>query len=106
MFEQEASEYAKPFHDMTRYDYVEERTHVKEAFQKGAEFGYNKAMNEQGYKVASAYDEGVAVGRDRTKTELTKAKEIIKELLGVLPKENIEGIYEATEEAEHFLKEA
>lgn len=37
--------------------------------------------------------------------QLTKAKEIIKDLLQVLPKENIEGIYEITEEAEQFLRE-
>ncbi|MBO5606807.1 MAG: hypothetical protein J5930_09345 [Treponema sp.] len=43
MFEKEAEEYAKPFYDMTRYDYVAERTHVKKAFQEGAEFAYNKA---------------------------------------------------------------
>ena len=43
MFEKEAEEYGKPFYNMTRYDYVEERTHVKKAFQKGAEFGYDKA---------------------------------------------------------------
>ena len=38
--------------------------------------------------------------------QLTKAKEIIRDLLQVLPKENIEGIYEITEEAEQFLKES
>ena len=37
--------------------------------------------------------------------QLAKAKEIIKDLLSVLPKENIEGVYEVTEEAEEFLKE-
>ena len=37
--------------------------------------------------------------------QLTKAKEIIKDLLSVLPKENIEGVYEVTEEAEQFLRE-
>lgn len=37
--------------------------------------------------------------------QLTKAKEIIKEMLSILPKENIEDIYEITEEAEHFLRE-
>lgn len=37
--------------------------------------------------------------------QLTKAKEIIKDLLQVLPKENIEGVYEVTEEAEQFLRE-
>lgn len=35
--------------------------------------------------------------------QLAKAKEIIRDLLQVLPKENIEGIYEITEEAEQFL---
>ena len=38
--------------------------------------------------------------------QLTKAKEIIIDLLQVLPKENIEGIYEITEEAEQFLRES
>ena len=37
--------------------------------------------------------------------KLSKAKEIIKDLLQVLPKENIEGIYEVTTEAEQFLRE-
>ena len=37
--------------------------------------------------------------------QLTKAKAIIKDLLSVLPKENIEGVYEVTEEAEQFLRE-
>lgn len=37
--------------------------------------------------------------------QLTKAKEIIRDLLQVLPKENIEGIYEITEEVEQFLRE-
>ena len=36
--------------------------------------------------------------------QFTKAKEIIKEMLSILPKENIEGIYEITEEAEQFLR--
>ena len=38
--------------------------------------------------------------------QLTKAKELIKEMLSVLPKENIEGVYEITEEAEQFIREA
>lgn len=33
------------------------------------------------------------------------SKEIIKNLLQVLPKENIEGVYEATEVAEEFLRD-
>ena len=39
------------------------------------------------------------------KEQLTKAKELIKEMLSILPKENIEGIYEITEEAEEFIRE-
>lgn len=42
---------------------------------------------------------------DKQKTRLIKAKEIIKDLLKVLPKENIEDIYEITEAAEQFLRE-
>lgn len=34
-----------------------------------------------------------------------KAKAIIKDLLSVLPKENIEGVYEVVETAEQFLRE-
>ena len=37
--------------------------------------------------------------------QLSRAKEIIKDLLSVLPKENIEGTYEVTEAAEQFLRE-
>lgn len=37
--------------------------------------------------------------------QLANAKEIIRDLLQVLPKENIEGIYEITEQAERFLRE-
>ena len=43
---------------------------------------------------------------DYKNPQLTKAKAIIKDLLSVLPKENIEGVYEITEEAEQFLKES
>ena len=39
------------------------------------------------------------------KKQLAKAKEIIKDLLIVMPKENIEGVYEVTEYAEQFIRE-
>ena len=39
------------------------------------------------------------------KEQLTKAKELIKEMLSILPKENIEGVYEITEKAEQFIRE-
>ena len=38
--------------------------------------------------------------------KLYKAKELIKEMLSILPKENIEGVYEITEEAEQFLRKS
>ena len=41
----------------------------------------------------------------KAQKQLTKAKAILKEVLTILPKENIEGIYEIAEEAEQFLKE-
>ena len=37
--------------------------------------------------------------------QFTKAKAIIKDLLSVLPKENVEGVYETVEAAEQFLRE-
>lgn len=42
----------------------------------------------------------------KTQKQLTKAKELIKEMLSILPKENIEGVYKITEAAEQFLNEA
>ena len=45
---------------------------------------------------------GKAVTKDN---QLTKAIELIKEMLSILPKENIECIYEITEEAEQFIRE-
>ena len=40
---------------------------------------------------------------EKAQKQLTKAKEIIKEMLSILPKENIEGVYEISEYAEQFL---
>ena len=50
----------------------------------------------------------IAVGNTCTKglnKQLTKAKEIMREMLRILPKENIEGVYEITEEAEQFIRD-
>ena len=90
MFEKEAEEYVgKIRHDVINWDGAEpeERFYneikFKQAYQQGAEFGYSKC------------DE-----------QLIKAKEIMREMLRILPKENIEGIYEITEEAEQFLRKS
>lgn len=49
--------------------------------------------------------EAYLAGFESRNQQLVKAKEIIKDLLQYLPKENIEGIYEATEAAEQFLRD-
>ena len=82
MFEKEAEDYANKNVPTSAFGYRSfDDVHydVKQAYRAGAELGYNKAMNE--------------------------AKGIIKDLLHCLPKENIEGVYEVTEEAEQFLRE-
>ena len=48
--------------------------------------------------------EAYLAGFESCNQQLVKAKEVIKDLLKVLPKENIEGVYEATEAAEEFLR--
>ena len=90
MFEKEAEEYVRKIrHDVINWGgkEPEERFYneikFKQAYLAGAEFGYNKC------------DE-----------QLTKAKEIMREMLRILPKENIEGVYEITEEAEEFLRKS
>ena len=86
MFEKEVEEYATHECCMTCNNinhFCKEKCECWTFAKKGAEFGYSKANK-----------------------QLTKAKELIKEMLSILPKENIEGIYEITEEAEQFLKEA
>ena len=94
MFEKEAEEYLKK--DGTKAEQILDMLNeispfkitlnqlpcilamIQQTFKDGAEFGYNKAMNE--------------------------AKGIIKDLLHCLPKENIEGVYEVAEEAEQFFE--
>ena len=49
--------------------------------------------------------QGFKDGYSKCNAKLVKAKKIIKEMLSILSKENIEGIYEITEEAEQFIRE-
>ena len=92
MFEKEAEEYA-----IENWEYYEEGKNdskaLKQAYLAGAEIGYNKAFIEADKNLKAIV------------TDFNKAKEIIKEMLSILPKENIEGVYEITEEAEQFLRE-
>ena len=85
MFEKEAEEIEKEAIKWVKDVFPNDefkQSGISRALVEFAEFGYNKA-NER----------------------LIKAKEIIKDLLQCLPKENIEGIYEITEETEQFLRE-
>ncbi len=70
------------------------RKPCKEAYKTGFQDGYNKAFVEADKNLKAIV------------TDFNKAKELMKEMLSILPKENIEGVYEITEEAEEFLKEA
>ena len=93
MFEKEAEEYA-----IENWEHYEEGQNdskaLKQAYLAGAEFGYNKAFVEADKNLKAIV------------ADFNKAKEIIKDLLQCLPKENIEGIYEITEEAEQFLRKS
>ena len=100
MFEKEAEEYVRKIrHDVINWGgkEPEERFYneikFKQAYLAGAEFGYNKAFVEADKNLKAIV------------ADFNKAKELIKEMLSILPKENIEGIYEITEEAEQFLRE-
>ena len=91
MFEKEAEEAGnKKIKENNQFARCARKSY-KDGFKDGAEFGYNKA------------NVVMAKQRGEIAAQLTKAKEIIKEMLSILPKENIEGVYEITEEAEEFL---
>ena len=101
MFEKEAEEYVRKIrYDVKNWDGAEPKERFyneikfKQAYQQGAELGYNKAFVEADKNLKAIV------------TDFNKAKELIKEMLSILPKENIEGIYEITEEAEQFLRKS
>ena len=87
MFEKEAEKY------ISNLDECRTKDLMRDAFKDGAEFGYNKAFVEADKNLKAIV------------ADFNKAKELIKEMLSILPKENIEGIYEITEEAEQFIRE-
>ena len=87
MFEKEAEKY------ICNFDECRTKDLMRDAFKDGAEFGYNKAFVEADKNLKAIV------------ADFNKAKELIKEMLSILPKENIEGIYEITEEAEQFIRE-
>ena len=76
--------------------YVDCRDEIEEAFLAGLK-QYAKALEET--------DNTNILHCMKVNGKLYKAKELIKEMLSILPKENIEGVYEITEEAEQFIRE-
>ena len=74
--------------------------HSEEAAEIWLDERYLKDMG-----VRKPCKEAYLAGFESCNQQLFKAKEIIKDLLQYLPKENIEGIYEVTEAAEQFLRD-
>lgn len=78
----------------------------KIASQRGTIRVYNNKLKSRLEQVERLKQENKELREEiRTVKQLAKAKSIIKDLFSVLPKENIEGVYEVTEEAEQFLRE-
>ena len=68
------------------------------------ENGADYAKEVSSVTIEQAYFAGLKALNVIYNENFTRAKEIIKNLLQVIPKENIEGVYEATEAAEEFLR--
>ena len=87
-----------------KVSYLEDNLRVarkdRENFQLKVGKGLKEFIKDCPYSSLKLYANGYYV------EQLTKAKEIIKEMLSILPKENIEGVYEITEEAEQLFNEA
>ena len=73
--------------------------HYKNVFEENARLKLKLETLEGQIPWKDIKDKSEVIGK------VIKAKGIIKDLLHALPKENIEGIYEVTEEAEQFLRE-
>lgn len=69
------------------------------------ENGADYAKEVSSVTIEQAYLDGQKDLNDIHSKNLTKAKEIIIDLLKYLPKENIEGVYEVAEAAEEFLRD-
>lgn len=88
MFEKEAEEYC--MHQSLLEDV---RDNICKAFEDGAEFGYNKAFVEVDKNLKAIV------------TELSKAKEIIKDFILISKVEHLKDRYETVDEAEQFISE-
>lgn len=102
MFEKEAKEYSTS----SKIDYVNNIsiTLVQQAFKDGSEFGYNEAK--KGFQSEIEYAEKHCLFSDCTQIEnLKKAKEIIADLLQLIPPAIRRLPTKTKVKAEQFLKE-
>ena len=96
MFEKEAKEYAIENYETCLYDdlpYTNDSKAIEQAFEDGAEFGYNKAFVEADKNLKAIF------------TDFNKAKELIQDLIDSLEVIDGEQIRElkVVKEAEQFL---
>ena len=111
MFEKEAEDSFKC--KKVLYKWETDKHSYIDGFEDGAEFGYNKCNTELEKENKFLKEQCLILADGNVcsstcseiKKQLSKAKELIRDLLQVLPKENIEGVYEITEEAEQFIRE-
>ena len=97
MFEKEAKEYAIENYETCLYDdlpYTNDSKAIEQAFENGAEFGYNKAFVEADKNLKAIV------------TDFNKAKELIQGLIDSLEVIDGEQIRElkVVKEAEQFLR--
>lgn len=71
--------------------------HYKNVFEENTKLKLKLEALEEQIPWKDIKDKSEVIGK------IIRAKEIIKDLLHALPKENIEGVYEVTTEAEQFL---
>ena len=105
-----SNEYYKELHSKLNIETMEEmaekyaktnRYYVIAKRENGADY----AKEVSSVTIEQAYFAGLKDLNDIYNENFTRAKEIIKNFLQVLPKENIEGVYEATEAAEELLRD-
>ena len=96
MFEKEAEERARKLEESRIEKLEKENAKLKE--QLG-----DKVMHKQKDKADLIWK--LKTANEQKAVQLVKAKAILNEVLSILPKENTEGIYEITENAEQFLRE-
>ena len=118
MFEKEAEEYAvlnaRQYIHNEGIDFCTSEEEVRQAYQKGAEFGYNKAkgeLEEENAELKKELKISQRCWQDQKNISLNancslhKAKEIIKDFILMAKVEHLKDRYETVDEAEQFIRE-